>query len=149
MSNGSAVDKRLNTMTEKASLLNEAELDALIEMLSSPGDENDDAIAWSESDGRLAEELAGRLERGSAELRARGEDLPTNLSKTLASLDAHMRENKPMSAQAWIDALLAGERPTGRAGAPAFRTLRRDLLTEEDVKILKEIAQEIRSQKKQ
>lgn len=136
-------------MTEKDSLLNEAELDALIEMLSSPGDENDDAIAWSQSDGRLAEELAGRLERGAAELRARGEDVPANLSKTLASLDVHVRENQPMSPQGWIDSLLAGERPTGRAGAPAFRTLRRDLLTDEDVKILKEIAQEIRSQEKE
>jgi len=136
-------------MTEKASLLNEAELDALIEMLSSPGDENDDAIAWSESDARLASELASRLERGLAELRARGDDVPPNLSKTVESLGTHVRENRPMSAQEWIDALLAGERPVSRAGAPSFRTLRRDLLTEDDVKILKDIAQEIRSQKKQ
>ena len=155
--NGSAVDKRLKAMANKTSLPTKAELNALIELLAATGDEADEIDSAREPQTsaeitNLAEDLVGRLERGIEEMRAKGEEVPVTLSNTVQSLHAHLeQEPKEVDAEKWIDSLLAGQIPAGRGkdagGVPAFRSLRMDLLTEEDLEILKEMAEEIRAQK--
>jgi hypothetical protein len=155
--NGPAVDKRLKAMANKTSLPTKAELDALIEVLATTDDETDQANSLGELGSvettNLAADLVTRLERGIQELRTNGEEAPLALTKTVDLLHQHIEQEateEPVDPKEWIDALLAGERPTVTGtlgGGPAFRTLRMDLLTEDDLEILKEMAEEVRSQK--
>jgi len=144
-------------MSDKTSLPTKAELNALIELLATTADEAEEIDSAREPQtsaevADLAEDLVGRLERGIEEMRAKGEEVPAALSNTVQLLHAHIeQEASEVTTEEWVDSLLAGRVPPGRgqpaAGAAAFRSLRMDLLTEDDLKILKEMAEEIRAQK--
>ena len=156
MVNGPAVDKRLKAMANKASLPTKAELNALIELLAATDDEADEVNSAGEPLTRddvtnLAEDLVGRLERGVAEMRSHGEEVPAALSASVQLLHDHIdEETGDVTTEEWVDSLLAGRVPPGRGrptGMPAFRSLRMDLLTEDDLEMLREMAEEIRRQK--
>ncbi len=144
-------------MANKTSLPTKAELNALIELLAATADEADETDSAREPQTsaeitNLAEDLVGRLERGIEEMRAKGEEVPAALSNTVQLLHADLEEETgDVTTEAWVDSLLAGRVPPGRGqptgDAAAFRDLNKDLLTEEDLKILKEMAEEIRRQK--
>lgn len=156
MGNGSAVDKRLKEMSDKTSLPTKAELNALIELLAATGDEADEIDSAREPQTsaeitNLAEDLVGRLERGIEEMRAKGEEVPAALSTSVQLLHDHIdEETRDVTTEEWVDSLLAGRVPPGRGhptGMPSFRSLRRDLLTEDDLEMLRQMAEEIRAQK--
>ena len=144
-------------MSNKTSLPTKAELNALIELLAATGDEADEVDSAREPQTRaevnnLAQDLVGRLERGMEKMRANAEEVPAALSTTVQLLHAHIEEEaSEVTTEEWVDSLLAGRVPPGRgqpdADALAFRSLRKDLLTEDDLKILQEMAEEIRRQK--
>jgi hypothetical protein len=143
-------------MSNKTSLPTKAELTALINVLEGGDDPLGETISAGELEDKDITELAGqlvvRIERGVSEMRASGEEIPAALSKTVQLLHSHLeQENEDVDPEEWIDRLLAGRMPPGRAKTDgrvaAFRSLRMDLLTEDDLRILKEMAEEIRSQK--
>jgi hypothetical protein len=143
-------------MANKTSLPTKAELNALIEVLAATDDETGEVNSVGEpltsaEVTNLAEDLVGRLERGLAEMRAKGEEVPAALSNTVQLLHAHLEEETgDVTTEEWVDSLLAGRVPPGRGrptGMPAFRSLRMDLLTEDDLEMLRQMAEEIRSQK--
>ncbi len=144
-------------MANKTSLPTKAELNALIELLAATDDETDEVNSAGEpvtsaDVTSLAEDLVGRLERGIEDMRANAEEVPAALSNTVQLLHDHIdEETSDVTTEEWVDSLLAGRVPPGRGqptgDAPAFRSLDKDLLTEEDLKILKEMAEEIRRQK--
>jgi hypothetical protein len=145
MGNGSAVNKRL-----KSALPNEGDLKALIQLLSTGADE--DFVAMQVGDVKeSAQDLVVRLERRIREMRAQGEQVPPGLSRMVKRLGAYVEEQAAYAeGEARIDSLLAGQLPPGRtqiAGGASFRSLRMDLLTAEDLEILKEMQEEIRLQK--
>jgi hypothetical protein len=142
-------------MANKASLPTKAELNALIELLAATDDEADEVNSAGEpltsaDVTNLAEDLVGRLERGMAEMRSKAEDVPAALSNTVQLLQDHIgEETRDGTTEEWVDSLLAGRVPPGRGqptGMPSFRNLRRDLLTEDDIEMLRQMAEEIRSQ---
>jgi hypothetical protein len=144
-------------MANKTSLPTKAELDVLIELLAATADEPDDVSSSRQPETNsdvtnLAEDLVKRLERGIEEMRASSEDVPEALSNTVQLLHAHIdQETRDITTEEWVDSLLSGRVPPGRGQstghAPTFRSLRMDLLTEDDLEILKEMAEEIRRQK--
>jgi hypothetical protein len=156
--NGSAVDKRLKAMANKSSLPTKAELDALIEVLGTIDDERDRADSLGQVGGidsmNLAADLVARLERSREEMRTNGEVGPPALTKTIDLLHQQIELEATEASEnpeAWIDSLLAGELPGGRRitgeTSPVFRSLKMDLLTEDDLRILKEMEEEIRAEK--
>jgi hypothetical protein len=143
-------------MANKTSLPTKAELNALIEVLAATDDETGavDSAGEPLTSGEvtnLAEDLVGRLERGVAEMRSKAEDVPAALLNTVQLLHHHIdEETRDVTTEEWVDSLLAGQVPAGRghsSGVPAFRSLRMDLLTEDDLEMLRQMAEEIRSQK--
>jgi hypothetical protein len=76
------------------------------------------------------------------------------LTTTIGLLHQHIELGATEAAvnpEEWIDSLLAGELPAGRTMtgemSPAFRSLNMDLLSEDDLRMLKEMAEEIRAKK--
>src|SRR5260221_7231291 len=143
-------------MLNKTSLPTQAELNILIDVLDGAGGETSELEPLQALGAvdvtNLAEDLVGRLERGIEEMRANAQDVPAALSNTVELLHAHIEQEPPdVTTEEWVDSLLAGRVPPGRGqptgDAPAFRDLDKDLLTEEDLKILKDMAEEIRRQK--
>jgi hypothetical protein len=142
-------------MANKTSLPTKAELDALINVLETIDDETDRADSLGESGSventNPAADLVARLERSIGEMRTNGEEAPPALTKTVELLHEHIEHEATEVEKEWIDSLLAGRLPAGRKVtgeiSPSFRSLRMDLLTEEDLRMLKEMAEEIRGQK--
>ncbi len=145
-------------MANKSSLPTKAELDALIEVLGTIDDETDRANSLGEvgsiDNTNLVADLVVRLERSREEMRTNGEEAPPALTKTIDLLHQQIEleaTKASVNPEEWIDSLLAGEIPAGRRMTgetiPAFRSLNMDLLTEDDLRILKEMAEEIRAEK--
>jgi hypothetical protein len=144
-------------MADKSTLPTKAELDALIEVLGTIDEETDRAYPLGDFDRvntNLVADLVVRLERSREEMRTNGEEAPPALTKTIDLLHQHIELEATEAAvnpEEWIDSLLAGELPAGRMMTgepiPAFRSLNMDLLSEDDLRILKEMAEEIRAKK--
>jgi hypothetical protein len=148
---GSAVDKRREDMGNKSSLPTKAELAAFIDHLEGATDSSsEDMTALTDTEtAHLAADLLVRLEHGVAEMKTNGESVPPTVLETIELLRAHNdKESERIDPHEWIKSLLAGNIPAGRANAPrglSFRSLRTDLLTDEDREILREMAEEVRA----
>jgi hypothetical protein len=144
-------------MANKSTLPTKAELDALIDVLGTIAEETDRAYSFGELGSvntNLVADLVVRLERSREEMRTKGEEVPPALTKTIELLHQQIELEAPEASEnpeEWIDSLLAGELPGGRRitgeTSPAFRSLKMDLLTEDDLRILKEMEEEIRVEK--
>ena len=145
-------------MADKTPLLPLAELQRLIEKLV-PANEDMDELSASiiltregVDLGTLPDDLKVRLERGLEEMRAKGEEVPPELVEMVALLekDPEPETQADIELGAWIDSLLAGQVPGGAMGASqqrqAFRSMRKEGLTENDLLILERLAAEIQSQ---
>ena len=142
-------------MANKSTLPTKAELDALIEVLETIDDETSGDSSSGESgsidSANLAGDLVVRLERLGEEMRTSGEQVSPALTTTIGLLHQHIELEAAVNPEEWIDSLLAGELPAGRTMtgemSPAFRSLNMDLLSEDDLRMLKEMAEEIRAKK--
>jgi hypothetical protein len=143
-------------MDKKISLPTKAELAAFINHLEGAADSSsEDVRALTEAEtAALAADLLVRLERGVAEMKANGESPPVALLETIELLRAHdeqQTETEGIDPHKWIESLLAGQIPPERINAPtslSFRSLRTDLMTEEDREILREMAEEVQTKNK-
>jgi len=106
---------------------------------------------------RLANALQVRLERRIADLRGRGEYVPAALAEVLAILErkTESQDEAEIDPGTWIDGLLSGQVPESQPGAgqtgqvQAFRSRGTELLTEEDIEILRDLAAELEAEVKE
>jgi len=151
-------------MADRDPLPTRAQLRKLIDKLLPQNEEMDQVSAAIilEREGvdrsKLADELKGRFERRVEELRAEGKDVPQALLDTLAILeteDGSEEEHPSIDPYDWIDNLLAGRMPGNLTSLTsqgqtrhlqAFRSRNMEFLTEEDLRILEDLAAELRSE---
>jgi len=145
-------------MKEPTRLPTRAELQEVLEKLLPPNEEMDNVSASIilERAGidldSVTEGVRTHLEKLAAELSARGEEVPQALQDTLEALQPETEDDMAMlSPERMIDGLLSGDLPgsameTNRAAyAHAFRSRGRELLSEEDLRILEEISLELQA----
>jgi predicted metal-dependent phosphoesterase TrpH len=154
-----SVEKRSNDIEEPALLPTKAELQKLLGMLLFEGEEMDEVSASiildraGLIDDQFLERLGSRLENRAAEMRVEGKEVSQALLDTIRSLEPNTWEADPdrFSAEGAIDALryrqVAEEIPAdGKPGYVQARQMsEKDYLTEDDLRILEEVAKELRA----
>lgn len=147
-------------MADKTPLPTHDQLRKLLDKLFPPDEEMDEvsAAAILEDMGvdtsQLAGDLRARLEREVQELQAKGEDVPQPLLDALSSLQPKEapEDHAALDPEVWIDNLIAGRMSSHLTGSgearhlQAFRSRNMEFLTEEDLRILEELAAELRSE---
>lgn len=145
-------------MSEKTALPSIEELKRFIESLTPPGDEVDEVSARIvlERAGvdidAFPEELMARLDSEIKDIRERGEEIPPplmDLAEALHRQSQAMSDEEALDPETHIPMLLAKQMPGGAASRPvaSFRSLRTDLLTDEDLKMLQDLYDELQSRK--
>jgi hypothetical protein len=147
-------------MADKTPLPEPDQFRKLLEELLPPDEEMDEVSSaailegMGVDTGSLPGDLRARLEREVQELQARGEAVPRTLLDALSSLrpEGGQEDDAALDPEAWIDSLIAGRMP-GHLTPPdsarhlqAFRSRNEEFLTEEDLRILEELAAELRSE---
>jgi len=158
----SAIDKRGDGMPDNTPLPSRAELAKLLEKLL-PENEQMDSVSAAiilerEGIGRawLANALRSRLERRIAGIQARGEVAPPPLDKLMSVLNSKSEVQEiEVDAESWVDSVLEGKFPQipGQLEQPgyiqAFRPRATENLTDEDIEVLREMAQELDERSKE
>lgn len=154
---GSAVDKRRKEMENKNPLPSREELKRFIESLTPPNEEMDDVSATIVLEqagvdvGAFPNDLMARLDREVEEMRAREEEVPAPLLEFAEALHRQIEAAKETSTdpETHIKNLLAKRFPPGDAASlrASFRSLRMELLTEEDLRLLEDLYEELKSRK--
>lgn len=146
-------------MADKTPLPTHDQLKKLLDRLLPPDEEMDEvsAAAILEDMGvdtsTLPGDLRARLEREVQELQTKGEDVPQPLLDALSSLQPKEapEDYTVLDPEVWIDNLIAGRMPSYLTGSgqarhlQAFRSRNMEFLTEEDLRILEDLAAELRS----
>ena len=149
---GSATDKRRESMEKKSSLPTKSDVREMINWLAPPDEEMDEVSA-----GILLEEagvdltsvpsqLLTRLDSEIADIRSSDQVVPTAMTEVVEALRrANESTEEPVDPRAWVNDLLNKRIPRGftLSDQPYFRSLKKDLLTDEDIKALEDLYAEL------
>jgi hypothetical protein len=145
-------------MENKNPLPSREELKRFIESLTPPNEEMDEVSATIVLEqagvdvGAFPDDLMTRLDREVEEMRAREEEVPAPLLEFTEALHRQVeaeKEEPSTDPETHIKNLLAKKVPPRDEASlrASFRSLRVDLLTEEDVRLLEDLYEELKSRK--